>query len=270
VVGPAYLQTIDTPLRAGRDFTALDVYGTQPVGIVNQALVDRYWPGQFALGKRIQVAGRWVTVVGVAANSKYRRIIDEPAPLVLLPMFQSYRGEATLHVRVEGNPLLFTSAVERTVVGLNADLPLLNETTPKDNMQLGSAFQRIAAVLAGAFGLLALVLATVGIYAVISYATRQRTHEIGIRIALGARNAVIFRDVLQQGLRLAVAGLSVGVIASLFLTRLLRGMLFGVQPTDLATLAAVVILVCFVALLASYIPAWQVTRIDQVKALRHE
>lgn len=270
VVGPGYLQTLGTPLIDGRDFTDFDMTDTQPVGIVNQALADRYWPEQNAIGKRIRVADRWVTVVGVAANGKYRRMVYAPTPLVLLPLWQSYHSEAILHVRVAGDPRAVTSAVERTVAGLNPDLPLFNETTLKANMQLGEAFERIAAVFAGSFGLLALILASVGIYGVVSYTTKQRTREIGIRIALGASKAAIFGEVLQQGLRLAAAGLAVGIAASLFLTRLLRGMLFGVGVTDLFTFVTVTVLFCVVALVASYVPAWRVTTLDPIAALRHE
>ncbi len=269
-VGPNYLETMRTPLLAGRDFTDQDVAGNQPVAIVNQALVDRYWPGQNAIGKRIEVAGRWTTVVGVAANGKYRRLVYDPTPLVLVPMWQSYRSEATLHLRVKGDPLEMTSAVERTVGNLNHDLPLFNVATLKSNMQMGNVFERIVVDLAGSFGLLALMLAAVGIYGVVAYTTKQRTHEIGIRMALGAEKTAIFRQVLAQGLRLTAIGVAVGLAASLGLTRFLRSLLFGVGVTDLLTLATVVLLLCVVTLAACYIPAWRATKVQPVTALRHE
>jgi predicted permease len=270
VVAPDYLATLKTPLLAGRDFTDQDTADTQPVVIVNQALVDRYWPGQNAIGKRIQVAGQWTTVVGITTNGKYRRLIYDPTPLVLVPLWQRYYTEAILHVRVAGDPMAIQDAVEKAVADLNPDLPLFNQTTLKANMQMGDVFERIAATFAAAFGLLALILASVGIYGVISYTTRQRTHEIGIRIALGAEKMTIFRQVLQQGLRLTLAGLALGLIAAFALTRYLRSMLYGVEVTDLLTFATVAVILCLVALVACYIPARRATRIEPITALRYE
>jgi ABC-type antimicrobial peptide transport system permease subunit len=162
------------------------------------------------------------------------------------------------------------SAVERTVGELNPDLPLFNETTLRDNMQMGNVFERIVVVFAGLFGVLALILAIVGIYGVISYTTRQRTHEIGIRMALGAGKAAIFGQVLKQGLRLTLIGLTVGLAASLFLTRFLRNMLFGVGTTDVPTFATVAILLCVVAMAACYLPARRAASVDPMQALRTE
>lgn len=269
-VGPGYLQTLRTPLISGREFTAQDNADTQLVAIVNQAFVDRYWPGQNAIGKRIQTWGRWYTVVGVAANGKYRRLVYDPAPLVLYPLMQRYDSEVILHVRTTGDPQFIATAVERTVHGLNPDLPLFNETTLKQNMQMGNVFERIAVVFAGSFGLLALVLAAVGIYGVVAYTTRQRTHEIGIRMALGAGKGDIFRQVLAQGLRLTLAGLAVGLAVSLVMTRFLRGMLFGVGAADWLTFASVAALLCLVALAACYLPAWRATKVQPMTALHHE
>jgi predicted permease len=269
-VGPGYLETLHTPLIAGRDFTSQDNQGSLPVAIVNKALVDRYWPGQSAIGKHVLRGTQWITVVGVAANGKYRRLVNDSAPLVLLPLMQHYDSVVILHVRTKGNPLDFASAVETTAHDLNPDLPLYNVTTLKENMQMGNVFERIAVTFATSFGLLALVLAAIGIYAVISYTTRQRTHEIGIRMALGACKGGVFRQVLGQGLRLALVGLAVGIAVSLFLTRLLRSMLFGVGATDWLTFAAVAGVLCAVALAACYLPARRAASVDPMQALRTE
>jgi predicted permease len=269
-VGPNYFRTLRIPLIAGRDFTPQDAEKSQRVTIVNQEFADRYWPGQDAIGKRIRACGQWFTVVGVARNGKYRRLIYAPEPVLFLPLSQDYRDPVIIHARVSGDPRAFAFEVERTVHDLNADLPVFNVTTLKSSMQLGSIFERIAGTLVGAFGLLALVLAAVGIYGVISYTTRQRTHEIGIRMALGAQRGDVFKLVLSQGVRLTLIGLAIGLAVSFALTRFLRSELFGVTTTDALTYAGVTLLLCIVALLACYIPARRATKVDPMVALRYE
>ena len=269
-IGTDYLATLRTPLLAGRDFNDADTANGDKVAIVNQAFVDRYWPGQQAIGKRVQFSGQWRRIVGIIANGKYRRLIYDPTPLILTPLTQRYQSEVTLQVRTSGEPLAMASAVEQAIHSLNADLPLYGVTTLKEKMQLGSVFERIAVTFAGSFGLLALLLAGVGIYGVVSYTTRQRTHEIGIRIALGAGKGAILRNVLRQGLILTVAGLTIGVLASLMVTRFLRTVLIGVAPTDLFTYATVAIVLCMVAMFACYLPARRAAAIDPVQALRTE
>jgi predicted permease len=269
VVGANYVGTLRTPLMSGRDFTDQDSSDTQPVAIVNQAFVNRYWPGQNAIGKRVK-ADKERVVVGVVANGKYRRLIYDPPPLILVPLTQRYESEVILHVRTRSEPLGMAPAVEQAIHTLNGDMPLYNVTTLKENMQLGSVFERIAVTFAGSFGVLALLLAAVGIYGVVSYTTRQRTHEIGIRIALGAGKTAILRDVLRQGMILTVSGLGVGLAVSLILTRFLRTVLVGVAATDLFTLATVSVLLSTVAAFACYLPARRAAAIDPIQALRSE
>jgi predicted permease len=270
IVGPGYLQTLRTPLIAGRDFTDADNESAQPVAIVNQAFVNRYWPGQNAIGKRIQLWGRWYSVAGVAANGKYRRVTYEAAPLVLFPLAQRYENLVILHVRVTGDPMAYSSAIDQAIHELSPDLPLFGITTLKNNMRIGNVFERIVVIFAGSFGLLAMLLAAVGIYGVVAYSTRQRTHEIGIRMALGAARADVFRQVLRQGLRLTLIGLTAGIAVSLAFTRLLRGLLFGVGTADWITFASVSILLCAVALVACYLPARRAASIEPMQALRTE
>lgn len=269
-VGPDYLHTMRTPILAGRDFTDADNATSQPVVIVNKAFVDRYWPGQNAVGKRLQFRGRWYSVVGVAANGKYRRVVYDPAPVLLVPLLQNYAGPVILHVRVNGDPAAFDASIEDAVHTLNPNLPLFNVTTLRKNMELGSVFERIAVDFAGAFGLLAMLLAAVGTYGVIAYTTRQRTHEIGIRMALGATRTDVFRHVLQQGLYLALLGVAAGIAASLMLTRYLRGMLYGVGATDWLTFTTVALGLCAVALIACFVPARRAASIEPADALRIE
>ena len=270
VAGPEYLRTVRTALLAGRDFTDRDNASAPPVSIINKALADRYWQGQDPIGKRLQVARQWTTVVGVAANGKYRRLVYDTAPLVLIPMLQSYRTDQIVYVRVAGDPMAYASAVERTVHGLNSDLPLFNETTLAANMRMGNAFERIAAAFAGSFGLLALILAAIGVYGVVAYATKQRTHEIGIRMALGAGKRDIFRQVLGRGLHFAGLGLVLGLMISFALTRYLRGMLYGVGTADWLTFVMVAILLCVATLIACFVPARRAASIDPMQALRTE
>jgi predicted permease len=270
VVGPNYFRTMRTPLLAGREFTEQDGEKAQPVAVVNREFADRYWPGQDAVGKRISVYGQWFTVVGVARNGKYRRLVYAPEPVIFLPLFQDYYDLVIIHARVSGDPQAYAAAVERTVHGLNADLPVFGVTTLESSMRLGSIFERLAGTFAGAFGLLALILAAVGIYGVIAYTTRQRTHEIAIRIALGARRADVFWLVLGQGLLLTLTGLAAGIAVSLALTRYLKSVLFGVTASDVLTYAAVALLLCLVSLVACYIPARRATKVDPMVALRHE
>jgi predicted permease len=271
-VGPNYFRTLRTPLVAGRDFTLQDNVKSQLVAIVNQAFAARYWPGQDAIGKRVQLYDRWFTVVGVARNAKYRRVIYNAEPCFFVSWFQEYPPFDALivHTRVSGDPLAFASPVERAIHELNPDLPVFDVTTVRSSMQMGSLFERIVVTFAGSFGLLALALAAVGVYGVVAYATRQRTKEIGIRMALGAERTDILRLVLGQGLRMTLLGLAIGLALSLVVTRFLRNQLLGVAPTDALTYAGVAVLLCLVALAACYIPARRATKVEPTAALRCE
>jgi predicted permease len=255
---------------SGREFTAKDTDTTQLVAIVNQKFAEQYWPRQNALGKRVHADGLGFTVIGVAQNANYNSLNEPAQPFLYLPILQDYDSASAIHMRVTGNPLTYTSAVEKAIHSLDAEMPVYDESTLKVRVQVASTGQRIAGTFVGAFGLLALILAAVGIYGVIAYITRQRSHEIGIRMALGAQQSDVFRLVLGQGLRMIVTGLVIGLIVSLALTRFMRNILFGVAATDAVTFAGVAILLCVVALLACYIPARRAMRVDPMVALRYE
>jgi putative ABC transport system permease protein len=269
-VGPDYLRTMQIPVVEGRDFTPEDRDGSQPVAIINQALAARYWPRQDALGKRVWAEHHWSTVVGIARNSNYDALNEHPQPFLYLPMFQNWWTTALVEVRVPGDPMAFAPALKKCVRALNADLPLYDVGPLTAFTAVASSRQHIAGTFVGVFGLLALILATVGIYAVVAYSTRQRTHEIGIRVALGAGHADVLRMVLGQGLRLTLAGLGAGFVLALGVTRLLRSELFGVAFTDALTYSLVALLLCVVALGACYIPALRATKVDPLVALRYE
>ena len=279
IVGPDYLRTLQIPLAAGRELTPQDTETSQPVAMVNESFARRYWPGQNPLGKHIltDVTGKNFMVVGIAKNSSppIRNAAlagpsSDPGPLFYLPLYQLYRPTMTLHVRVAGDPLIFAAPVEKTVHELNPELPLYSVTTLKTTTQLATVGTRIAGTFVGVFGLLALVLAAVGVYGVISYSTRQRTHELAIRLAFGAERREVFRLVLGQGLRLALIGISIGLVASLLLTRFLANLLYGVTSRDALTFSTVSVLLCLVSLLACFVPAWRATQVDPMTALRHE
>ena len=272
IVGPNYFRTLRTSLISGREFTAADTAESQLVAVVNQAFVDRYWPGANALGKQVTDGGDRFTVVGVARNAKYRLLTSPTEPVIYLPNYQAYSPthDTTIHLRTTGDPRTMASSVEETIHQLNPELPLFNVNPLSVTMQLGTLFGRVAATFAASFGFLAMVLAAVGVYGVVAYTTRQRAREVGIRMALGAEKGDIYRLVLGQGFRLTLAGLVVGTALGLAFTRLLKAQLFGVSETDAITFASVGLLLAVVALLACHIPARRATRVDPMVALRYE
>jgi predicted permease len=272
IITPNYFQTIQIPIVKGRDFTLQDTKSSQRAVIVSETFVNRYWPNQEALGKQLytDLPKEWFTVVGVARDSKVTGLNEKPTPFLYLPLYQVYHATMIINARVAGDPLTFRKTVEKTVHELNADLVVFDVTTLELREQFASFGQRVAGTFVGAFGLLALVLAAVGIYGVTAYTTRQRTHEIGVRMALGASKDNILRLVLGHGLRLTLVGVVLGLAASFALTRYLRSMLLGVTSTDALTFSCVAILLCAVALFASFIPARRAMRVDPMVALRYE
>ena len=269
-VSPGYFATLGIPILRGRDFSPQDAADSQPVVVINEALAKRYWPRRDPLGKRLKIAGKWATVVAVARTTNYYDLNEPPQPFIYLPLYQFYSSEATIHVRTAGDPLRSAAAVKQAIHQLNSDLPFFNVAALDERIQAGSFILRMASVFVGVFGMLALALASVGIYGVVAYGAEQRTHEIGIRMALGARPVVVMRMVVGEGMRLAVIGLVVGIVASLGSTRLMSSLLFGVRATDPLTFAGVAILLTLVALVACYLPARRAMRLDPLVALRHE
>jgi predicted permease len=272
IVGPNYFRTLRTSVISGREFTAADTVDSQLVAVVNQAFVDRYWPGEDAIGKQVTDGRDRFTIVGVARNAKYRLLTYPAEPVIYLPIYQAYRStqDTTVHLRTTGDPRTMASSVQETIHQLNPELPLFNVNPLSVTMQLGTLFGRVAATFAGSFGLLAMLLAAVGIYGVVAYSTRQRTREIGIRMALGAEKGGIYSLVLGQGFRLTLAGLVVGTALAVAFTRLLKAQLFGISETDAITFTSTGLLLAVVALLACHIPARRATRVDPMVALRYE
>jgi predicted permease len=272
IVTPNYFQTLQIPLVKGRDFTPQDTKSSQRVVIVSETFVNRYWPNQEALGKQLNsdLTHEWFTVVGVARDSKVNGLNEKPTPFLYLPQYQVYRATMIVLARTNGDPLAAGKTVEKTIHELNADLVVFDITSLDLREQIASFGQRVAGTFVGAFGLLALVLAAVGIYGVTSYTTRQRTHEIGIRMTLGASKRDVLRLVLGHGLRLTLIGVILGLAASFALTRFLTSLLLGVTSTDALTFSSVALLLCAVALFACFIPARRAMRVDPMVALRYE
>jgi predicted permease len=272
IVTPNYLHTMQIPLVKGRDFAAQDTKESQPVAIVSEAFANHYWPGQEAVGKKLNsdLTHQWYTVVGVARNCKETGLNENPMPFLYLPVSQIYRPQMIINARTAGDPLASARIVENAVHELNAGVLVFNETTVESMDQFSSFGQRVAGTFVGAFGLLALVLAAIGIYGVIAFTTRQRTHEIGIRFALGATSRDVLRLVIGQGLRMTLAGVGLGLALSYLLTRFLKSLLLGVTNTDALTFSAVTLLLCAVALFACFIPARWAARVEPMIALRHK
>jgi len=272
IVTPNYFHTLQMPIVKGRDFTPQDTRSSQRVVIVSEAFANRYWPNQEPLGKQLNsdFTHEWFTVVGVARDSKVQGLNEKPMPFLYLSVYQVYRATMVIAARTAGDPLAFRKTIEKTVHELNADVVVFDVTTLEVREQFASFGQRVAGTFVGAFGLLALALAAVGIYGVTSYTTRQRTHEIGIRVALGATKQDVLRLVLGHGLRLTIAGVALGMVLSFVLTRFLSGLLLGVTSTDALTFSSVALLLCTVALFACFLPARWAMRVDPMVALRYE
>jgi putative ABC transport system permease protein len=268
-VSPDYFRTLGTPLLSGREFTAQDKAGAPLVVIVNEAMARRYWPGREAVGKRIR-RGQFAEVVGVVRNSREKGLTSEPRPAIYLPLLQNYVPELTLHVRTATDTQSLIAAMRREVRALDTTLPVHNLQTLAQQKEGSLYTERLAATLLTLFGALALLLVAVGIYGVLSYGVTERTREIGIRMALGARPLDLVELVVGQGMLLTLIGLIVGVGASFALTRLLERLLFGVSTIDPLIFVAVPLLLASVALVACLLPARRATRMNGLAALRYE
>lgn len=271
-VTPGFFSTLRIPLLSGRDFTDFDREKTATVVIVNKAMADMMWPGQDPLGKHffIVVDPSKYEVVGVVGTAVVAAIGEDPQPVAYFPERQQYSPFGTLHVRTTGNPDAVMGSVRAQINQLEPNLALTNGLTVSDAISQGLWAPRMGAALLGLFGFLALTLASIGIYGVLSYSVTQRTSEIGIRMALGAGSGQVLSLVLRQGMLLAALGVALGVAVALPVARTASTLLYGVSATDPLTYLAITALLLGVALLACYIPARRATRIDPLIALRFE
>jgi predicted permease len=280
VVTPGYFEALGTPLRGGRTFTDTDRADTLPVIVVNETMAKKYWPDTNAVGRRLTMGNneRWITVVGVVADIHHRGLDLQPRPEMYRPHAQFRYGGAnapavstmTWVVRTADDPRAAISYARAAIHAVDAKLGISDVATMDQVLADSTSDRRLNMLLFALLGGLALALATVGVYGVVAYAVSQRTHEIGVRMAIGARPADVVRMMVSEGGRLAIAGVAVGSVAALAGARLIRGLLFEVSATDPLTFAAVAAGLLGVALLASYIPARRATRVDPMIALRGE
>ncbi|MBI1791262.1 MAG: ABC transporter permease, partial [Acidobacteria bacterium] len=275
-VSPAYFAAMGVPLLKGRFFDQRDGANSPPVVLINDTMARRFWPGEDPVGKRFTFGSspgpnpRWLTVAGVVGDMR-RQGLDQAARCeTFLPHALRPRRGMTLVVRTRSEPAQAIASVRSLIRSIAPDQPLFAMAAMEELLGESVAQRRFHMVLLGVFSALALALAAIGIYGVMHYAVVQRTPEIGIRIALGARPADVLRLVLRQGLNLTLTGLAVGLIAALAFTRLMSTLLFGVAPGDPATFAGVGLLLAAVALAASYVPSRRASRVDPMEALRHE
>ncbi len=272
-VWPRYFETMGIPLVQGRDFTILDGNDRRHVALVSEAFARRFWPGQNAVGRRFRHGGPgnpfW-EIVGVVKDSKFVSLGEDPQPFVYYPMIGDYEGSAAFVARTTGEPQNLINAIRHEVRQLDGNLPVYDAKTMNEHMRISLFPLRTGAWVAGSFALLALSLAGLGIYGVMSYAVSQRTRELGIRMALGARSGDVLRLVIWQGMALLLIGLALGLAGALALTRLMKSVLVGVSSTDLATFIGVTLMLAVVALIACYVPARRATKVDPLVALRYE
>ena len=272
-VSPGYFDTMRIPMRKGRDFTDFDREGSQPVAIVNEAMARSLWPGEDAVGRHFTVVQDPTVyeVVGVTATSVLFQIGEAPQPVIYRPIAQDYAPGTALIVRTTtANPESVLADVRSQVQTLDPNMPLTNTGTVQETIAQGLWAPRMGAALLSIFGGLALVLAMIGVYGVISYSVSQRTHEIGVRMALGAQAPDVLRLLLGQGMLLALGGTATGLVAGFLAARVVSGLLYGVSPNDPLTFGGVGSVLLAVAFLACYVPAWRATRVDPLVALRTE
>jgi macrolide transport system ATP-binding/permease protein len=266
-VGPSYFATMGIPLVSGREFTRADNETAPLVAVVNEAMQAQYWRGQDPVGRRLQVKGRWMQVVGVAKISKYRNLTETPRPFFYVPMRQSALGLG-LTIRTQLRQDTILKALAREVHALDENLAPGELITMQEQVDRTTAFQRVAVTMLGVFGGLALLLAAIGLYGVMSYVVSQSTRELGLRMALGAGAADLLRMVMSQGLALTAGGLVVGAAAALGLTRLIGNLLYKVSPRDPLAFGWAFVVMTIASLVACFLPAWRATRTDPVRALR--
>jgi putative ABC transport system permease protein len=283
VIGPEYFHTMGIPLLKGRGLTEKDSDEANGVVLINESMARRYWPDEDPVGKRIRPSfpeakapwrpdsgNNWLTIIGVVGDVREDGLVNDPIHQIYLPYLQNPSPLMNLVIRTKTNPMEMAAPVQKGVWAVDKDQPVFNIKTMDEIISESFSEPHIFMLLLGIFAALALVLSMVGIYGVIAYSVSQRSREIGIRIALGAQGSDVLRTLLKQGVVLSLTGLAIGLLAASILTRALTSLLFGVSATDFSTFALISILIFFITLLAVYIPARRVLKVDPMIALRSE
>lgn len=272
MVTPRYFETMRTTLLRGRSFTDTDRAGTPPVAVVNETLARRAWPGEDPVGKTLEHGDgdtkRVLQIVGVARDGKYRWVIEEPRAFIYVPLAQNYRSNLSLLVKTDGRRV--ASDVRAVVRAINPVLPVTHSATLAEVTAVGLLPHRLAAGIAGTFGLVGVVLAAIGVYGITAYNVTQRTREIGVRVALGAARRDVLGLVIGQAMRMSATGAAIGLLLAAAATRLLVSLLYGVQPLDPVSFGTGAALFCGLALAASWMPAKRAASLNPVEALRTE
>ena len=271
-VAPRYFETLRIPLLRGRDFTTADNPSAPAVAIINETMARRFWPDGHALGQRLRRRDGVTEIVGIVKNAKYQNLAETEPLLVYLPLAQEPTDNVALSlaVRTVGEPLQLRAGIEREVKALIPTWPAFQFRTLDEGLALQRLLPRLGATFLGVLGVFGLLLAAVGVYGVMAYVVTHRTHEIGIRLALGAQTRSVLALVMKQGMSVCLIGAAIGTAIALAATRLLSSLLYGVSAADPVTYVAVPVLLLAVALLACYVPARHVTRVNAVEALRQE
>jgi predicted permease len=267
-VGPDYFTTMGIPLVSGREFTRADDEKAALVAVVNETMAARYWRGRNPIGERVQVKGRWMQVIGVAKDSKYESVRETPKPFFYVPRRQNFTVGAGLYIRTPLSPETMAAALTREVHALDANLALYEVITLQEQLDRSTSPQQVAVTLVGILGALALLLAVIGLYGVMSYAVSQSTRELGLRMALGAGASNLLRLVMSRGLALTAGGVLLGAAVALGLTRLLGNLLYKVSPRDPLAFGSAFVVMTIASLAACFLPAWRATRTDPARALR--
>ena len=267
-VGPDYFATMGIPLVSGREFTRADDEKAALVAVVNETMVARYWRGRNPIGERVQVKGRWMQVIGVAKDSKYESVRETPKPFFYVPRRQNFTVGAGLYIRTPLSPETMAAALTREVHALDANVALYEVITLQEQLDRSTSAQQVAVTLVGILCALALLLAVIGLYGVMSYAVSQSTRELGLRMALGAGASNLLRLVMSRGLALTAGGVLLGAAVALGLTRLLGNLLYKVSPRDPLAFGSAFVVMTIASLAACFLPAWRAARIDPVRALR--
>src|SRR5271170_4895713 len=269
-VGPGYLATLGIPLVAGREFTRSDDESAAQVAIVNETMASQFWRGQNPVGQRIQVTGQWLTVVGLARDSKYRSVREQPKPFFYVALRQNPSVSGALIIRTPLSPETMAKAISSEVRALDGSLALYEVITLQEQLDRSTSAQLVAVTLVGVLSALALLLAAIGLYGVMAYTVSQSTRELGLRMALGAGAPELLRLVMTRGMALTAGGVILGGAVALGLTRLIGNYLFQVSPRDPLAFGSAFAVMALAGLAACILPAWRAARIDPMRALRQE